>query len=127
MNWHSDPVDARRQNVRARVAAEHRDVAFLQPCGAIHLQTGEFSIPRTERRTTRPTAGANEQYISCSNAHASLLLPCIQVFGGDRSARFEIVDAFEQRRIDENAARHHALLQIFDTELLCATADDIRL
>ena len=62
--------------------------------------------PRAFCLPLRPAAAANEQGVAGANRDARKLLPGLEIFRINRSARLEPADVLEPRHVDEDAAGH---------------------
>ena len=87
-----------RHHVAAVVAADHGDIAAMQPFGAGGVQPGgELSrVPRAFVVAPRPAAGAEKDDIAGADLKAGLLLPGVQVLGVDGRGGFQISDALRR-------------------------------
>ena len=127
MDRHRHAVDAGRQDIAGRIAAEHGHVALLEPAGARCVQPGEFSVPRAHRRATCPATGADQDDVAGADAGPGLLFPRVEVFGMDRRAGLQVREAAEPRDVDQHAAGDDALFQVLDAQFRRAGGGDLRL
>src|SRR5436190_223230 len=108
----ADTLHLRRHHVAGAITRKDRDVALLQPGHHGNMQPRESlpGIPRSLGGAASPASSAHEYRIAASDFHTGLLLPRLDVFDIDRSARLHIRNPLEPRNVDQNASRDDAVL-----------------
>jgi len=107
VNRKVDAVDAGGYDIASPIAAEHGNVAILEPLGARGMQPRGplfVDVPSAGHVTPCPAAGINENNVAAGDFDFGLFFPGIQVFRVNGCSWFQITDATELGNIEQDAA-----------------------